>query len=270
MEGSYASGDEPSLQRSFKSRPVADFLAQRPGRKVILKTSYIDISPPISERLGVFPGDVPFSRDISLAFEKGHHLALSAIRTTLHLGAHADAPAHYRADGQGIAERDLSLYMGRALVVHACCPRGHRVARHHLTELSLSWLDRTIVQHKHCPRFLIRTDSFPNADQWNDDFCSIEPAFIDELAQMGVRLVGIDTPSIDPQNSKALESHAVVARNDMAILEGLDLSLVSEGLYTLIAMPLRLEGADASPVRAVLLRDPELLAGLEGSSSSSS
>src|SRR5206468_12283673 len=104
------------------------------------------------------------------------------------------------------------------------------------------------------PRVLFRTDSFPDPRKWNSDYNSLSPELIDALASQGVMLVGIDTPSIDPDDSKKLESHQAVYRDGLANLEGIALGHVADGIYTLIALPLRLRGADASPVRAVLSR----------------
>jgi arylformamidase len=101
-------------------------------------------------------------------------------------------------------------------------------------------------------RVLFRTGTFPDPRRWNDDFASLSPSLVDSLRERGVILIGIDTPSVDPFDSKALEAHHAFARNDMAILEGLVLDAVPEGEYELIAPPLRLRGGDASPVRAVL------------------
>jgi arylformamidase len=205
----------------------------------------IDITPLISPRLGVFPGDTPFSRTIALDFAKGDHLALSSMTATLHIGAHADSPGHYRAGGEDIAARDLARYMGRCLVVRANAKPGERVGRRHL-----SWKGAWDV-----PRVLVATESFPDPDHWNSDFCSFEPTLIEEWAKAGVKLIGIDTPSIDPEDSKTLESHQMVAQHDLSILEGLVLTGVSEGYYTLVALPLKIEGADAAPVRAVLVEN---------------
>lgn len=217
-------------------------------------SSYIDITPKVSERIGVYPGDVPYSREIALDFKKGDHLVLSSIQTTVHVGAHTDAPNHYSRDGVGIDQRDLTYYMGPCLVLNAAgTPRGERVRREFLSE---KWQH---AQTWPAPRILVRTDSFLNREEWRSDYCSLDPSLIEEWARAGVRLVGIDTPSIDPDDSKDLPSHAMVARHDLAILEGVDLSQVEEGLYTLIALPLRLEDADASPVRAILLKDLEVL-----------
>lgn len=206
-----------------------------------------DLSPLLSERIGVFPGDVGFKREVHLDFAKGHNLLLSSFQATLHLGSHADGPNHYQAAGQSIAERDLTLYMGRCLVLHAKAPRGARVGREHL---SGAW---TTAQSWPAKRILVRTESFPDPEQWNSDFASFSPHLIEDWAKAGVRLIGIDTPSLDPESSKGLEAHQMVARYDLAVLEGLVLKEVPEGLYTLIALPLRIAEADAAPVRAVLL-----------------
>lgn len=216
---------------------------------------FIDISPVISEKLGVFPGDTPFSREWPLDFAKGDHLRLSTVRTTLHLGAHADGPNHYSADGVGIGERALALYMGRCLVLDARGAKpGSRISREHL---KAPWRDGG--DQWPAPRILVRTGSFPDPNRWNSDFNSLDPWLIEEWARAGVRLIGLDTPSIDPEDSKDLPAHLTVARYNMAVLEGLVLDQVPEGLYTLMALPLNIQGADASPVRAVLFRNARLL-----------
>jgi arylformamidase len=201
----------------------------------------IDISPPITPQIAVWPGDVPFSRNENLSIENGANIDLSSISTTVHLGAHTDGPSHYVGEGQGIGERDLSYYYGEAQVITVDVARGERIRHAHLSGPIMA------------PRVLFRTRSYPDPNVFNDDFCSLSPALIEWLAQEGVRLVGIDTPSIDPASSKDLPSHAMVAAHDMAILEGIVLDQVSDGVYTLIALPLRILGADASPVRAVLV-----------------
>lgn len=206
-----------------------------------------DISPLISPRIGVFPGDVAFQRDTSLDFSLGHALRLSSIRTTLHLGAHADSPGHYAEEGKGIETRELERYIGRCLVVRANVPRGERVGQQHFAKDPRAWSGWPFA------RVLVATGTFPNPDQWNSDFASFSPELIERWGKDGVRLIGIDTPSIDPESSKDLPSHAMVAKYDMSILEGLVLTDVPEGEYTLIALPLKIEGADAAPVRAVLI-----------------
>jgi len=203
----------------------------------------IDISPTVSERIGVWPGDVGFQREVSLSIEQGDNIGLSAVRSTVHLGAHADAPNHYQAAGEGIESRSLQRYFGLCQVMRVEFQRGERIRIDDLTAALRA------------PRLLLYTGSFPDPDAWNEDFCSLSPELVDHLAEHGVQLVGIDTPSIDPQDDRELLSHQRIAAHDMAILEGLVLEDVKDGLYTLIALPLKWEGADAAPVRAALLDD---------------
>jgi arylformamidase len=202
-----------------------------------------DISPEISSRTAVFPGDLAFRRDVHLDFKKGNHLLLSSIETTLHIGAHADAPNHYHAEGEGIAAVGLKPYLGACQVISVNTPRGERIQPEHLE-------GRIVL----APRVLFKTDSFSDPNRWNSDFNSLSPELIHELADRGVILVGVDTPSIDPEDSKILESHRAVYQRRLAVLEGVVLERVPDGLYTLIALPLKLKDADAGPVRAVLVR----------------
>jgi arylformamidase len=204
----------------------------------------IDISPVISPALAVWPGDVPFSREVSLSIANGANIDLSCIRTTVHLGAHVDAPSHYSGVGEGIGTRDLSFYLGPAQVMRVDVVPGERIRPEHLTGPIVA------------PRVLFHTGSYPDPTRFNSDFCSLSPELIEQLAGDGVRLVGIDTPSIDPADCKDLPSHSMVAAHDMAVLEGIVLDRVKDGVYTLVALPLPIEGADASPVRAVLLEEP--------------
>lgn len=207
-------------------------------------SNYIDISPEISEALAVFPGDTPFSREESLSFQNGDHLTLSSFVMSSHLGAHVDAPIHYHPSGDGIGARSLHYYLGKCQVIHVTIPRGNRIVPADLREVEIR-----------AERVLFHTGSFPAPDRWNNDFNSLSPELVEHLSERGVILVGIDTPSIDPWDSKRLESHGAVQRRDMAILEGIVLDAVPEGIYTLIALPLRIAGGDASPVRAILLRE---------------
>lgn len=208
-----------------------------------------DLSPTVSQSTAVFPGDVQFQRNVSLSFEAGHHLTLSSIETTLHIGSHADGPNHYSAEGAGIDRRDPSLYVGPAQVVRARVGRGERVGLDHLSQS----LQEALINSKQLPaRVLIWTGTFPNPQSWNSDFASLEPSLIEAFFRSGVRLIGIDTPSIDPETSKALESHQIIAKLGMAILEGLCLDGVPEGEFTLVAPPLKLKDGDAGPLRALL------------------
>ena len=203
-------------------------------------STIIDISPPVSEAIAVWPGDVPYQRDIAYDMQQGAHMTLSAIRTTLHVGAHADAPNHYLKEGEGIGTRDLRPYYGPCQIISVNVARGARV-----------YPDAVKVAIDQ-PRVLFHTGTFPDPTHFNEDFASLSPELIEWLHAQGCILVGIDTPSVDPYHSKALESHAALARTNMANLEGLVLQHVSPGPYQLIALPLALRDADASPLRAAL------------------
>ena len=199
-----------------------------------------DISPPISSALKVWPGDVPPAREVQADMKAGDNLTLSALTTSVHVGAHADAPSHYGAAAPAIHERSLDLYLGPAQVVRLAVARGTLLRPDALR-------DRV-----RAPRVLFATGSFPDPAVFNEDFAAIAPETIDHLHSRGVRLVGTDTPSIDLFDSTDLPAHNACLRHDMAILEGLVLDGVPEGVYELIALPLRLVGYDGSPVRAVL------------------
>ena len=203
---------------------------------------YHDISPTISSRLGVFPGDRGFSRVESMNFAQGHHLRLSHFETTVHLGAHVDSPGHYHRDGKGIESRSLEYYFGLCQVIRVDVARGKRI-------MPADLVKKRITE----TRVLFYTGSFPDPERWNSDFCALSPELVHLLADQGVKLVGIDTPSIDPESSKELESHSAVYVRDLAVLEGIVLNDVAEGIYQLVALPLKIEGADASPVRAILI-----------------
>lgn len=201
-----------------------------------------DISPEISKSTAVFPGDTVFSQNVLMDCKKGDNFGLSAFTTTPHIGAHTDAPNHYHAEGVGISERSLNYYFGTCQVISVSVPRGERVRCKDYSQIKIS-----------APRILFKTNSFPNPDSWNGDFNGLSQEVIEHLAKNNVCLVGIDTPSIDPANDKELECHHGVYKNNMAILEGIVLTHVTDGNYQLVALPLKMQNLDASPVRAVLV-----------------
>lgn len=209
-------------------------------------TCFYDISPLISEKLGVWPGDVTFERKLGVEFKKGGNIDLSSIRTTLHLGSHADAPCHYSPSGEGIEKRDIFFYWGSCQVITVSLLRGSRILPIHLENIPLM-----------SQRILFKTQSFPNLENWNHDFVALSGELIDFLAHQGVILVGVDTPSIDLFQDSILEAHQAIFKNNMAILEGLLLDSVPDDVYFLSALPLKIKEADASPVRAILVKKKE-------------
>jgi len=209
----------------------------------------VDISTPVSTRIAVFPGDTPLTREVLLDQRGGASVTLSTMRATVHLGTHADAPLHYMVGGAPIDRQPLDLYWGICDVVHVRDPRRARGGR-------IGWND-IVWKGPTTPRVLIGTGTFDDPERWTEDFAGLEPDLIDRMADMGVRLVGVDTPSVDTAASKDLPAHARCAARGMSIIEGLRLDGVRPGQWELVALPLALEGFDASPIRAALraLRD---------------
>jgi arylformamidase len=208
------------------------------------KFEYFDLSPEITEELKIWPGDQNFKRTISVDYKTGGNYLLSSIQTTLHLGAHADAPNHYHPEGKGIESRELAYYFGPCQVISVVLPRNQRI--------QIKDLKDTSIQAK---RVLFHTGSFPDPAKWNSDFNALSVELVHYLAGKGVILIGIDTPSVDVFSAKVLEAHHAIYENDLAILEGIKLDSVPAGLYHLAALPLRIKNADASPVRAILYKE---------------
>jgi arylformamidase len=200
-----------------------------------------DISPPVAPGSPVFPGDTPYAQEWSATLAPGCPVNVSRITLSPHVGAHADAPLHYDPHGASIGAVDLAPYLGPCRVIHAI-GKGPLVQWAHLEHAA----------HGMPARVLVRTYDRMPVDRWDDQLAAYAPSTIERLAALGVKLVGIDTASIDPAESKTLDSHQVIRRLGLRVLENLVLDDVPEGDYELIALPLKLMTADASPVRAVL------------------
>ena len=201
-----------------------------------------DISPPVHEGAPVFPGDTPYRQRWAATIGPGCPVNVSEISLSPHVGAHADAPLHYDPQGATIGAVSLTPYLGRCRVIHAIdC--GPLVEWRHIEHA----LGDTLP-----PRVLVRTYQRMPIERFDSQLTAYAPETIERLAERGVQLVGIDTASIDPADSKSLDSHQVIRRLGLRVLENLVLDEVPEGDYELIALPLKLTSADASPVRAVL------------------
>ncbi len=192
-----------------------------------------DISPALTEQLAPWPGDRAFE---AIGGELG---VPGAFRISAHAGSHADAPRHI-VGGVTMECCDLERFVGPCQVLHARVGRGEVVSAASLTE---------VVRAE---RVLFRTDTYPDATSFHEDFAGLSAELADELAERGVRLVGIDTPSVDAFAAEDLPVHRRLLGREVAILEGLRLGDVPAGMYELIALPLKLVGFDGSPVRAVL------------------
>ncbi|HVL74932.1 MAG TPA: arylformamidase [Noviherbaspirillum sp.] len=199
-----------------------------------------DISPTLGPALPVWPGDTPFSAEETWQMSDQCPVRVSRITMSTHSGAHCDAPSHYDPDGAAIDAVALDAYIGPCRVI--ACEGVRRIEPRHL-QASLERLPA---------RVLLRTYAHAPQQRWDADFACVAAETVDMLARQGVVLIGIDTPSLDPQQSKTMDAHQAVRHHGMAILEGIVLDGIAAGDYELIALPLKLQGLDASPVRAVL------------------
>ena len=200
-----------------------------------------DISPPVDASSPVFPGDTPYRQQWAATLSEDCPVNVSAITLSPHVGAHADAPLHYDPQGAAVGALELTPFLGRCRVVHAI-GAGPLITTAHLQH----------ALHELPERVLVRTCRQMLLERFDDQLTAFDPQAVQHLANLGVLLIGTDSASIDPADSKQLPSHQVIRQRGLRVLENLWLDDVPEGDYELIALPLKLMSADASPVRAVL------------------
>ncbi len=207
-------------------------------------TTLWDISAPIHPGSPVFPGDTPYAQQWSATLAPGCPVNVASLTLSAHLGTHADAPLHYDPEGQSAGQLDLAPFLGRCRVIHAI-DRGSLG-----TLVTLGHLAHALADLP--PRVLVRCYARMPVDRWDPALPALHPDTVHALADRGVRLIGMDSASIDPADSATLDSHQAVRQRGLRVLENLVLDAVPEGDYELIALPLKLMEAEASPVRAVL------------------
>jgi arylformamidase len=201
----------------------------------------IDISLPLETGLAVWPGDTEFDYQLTWNRSAGATVNVGAVRMSTHGGTHVDAPIHFADDGQKIDELPLATFIGKVFVVHV--PGRPNISRR---DLSRNFQGAT--------RLLIRTDAWAEPCVFPKSIPVIDLDVADWLGSQAIVLLGVDLPSVDALDSKELPNHHGLAKNQVTILESLNLRDVEEGVYDLVAMPLRIVGGDAAPVRAVLMR----------------
>ncbi len=199
-----------------------------------------DISRLLDSTLAPWPGDRPFRFELTARQSEGSSVNVGAISSSVHSGTHVDAPFHYRSDGPRSDALELSTYLGPALVVDA---RGRE---------QIPWEVLAEQDLARTPRVLFRTDGWLDSARFPEQIPVLAPGVAGRLGESGVLLVGVDLPSVDQIDSKHLPNHHALDAAGIRILEGLDLAHVPPGPYELIALPLKLVGADGAPVRAVL------------------
>lgn len=204
----------------------------------------IDISRALSPSTAVWPGDRPFEWSWSATIGEGSPVNVGAFCSSTHAGSHADAPRHFTREGRTIDEMDLSAFIGPAQVIEIP---------------DSSTIEPDQVPEVQAPRVLFKTPASQEPDSsWSDSFPVLAPETTAHLAEQSVVLVGVDTPSVDPPDSRELPTHHALSDAGIVNLENLRFDGVRPGLYQLMALPLKLIGADAAPVRAVLQSTPEV------------
>jgi len=214
-----------------------------------LNCRIIDISQPISSATACFPGDTPFSREIAVSYESSEVMNLTSFSMSPHVGTHADSPLHIHGnlstDAGFAADMELESFIGPVYVLDRADTHG---------EIQLETVQAELQALPEFPeRILVKTQSHVRYDVFESSYGYFSPELIEYLASKGVRLLGIDTPSVDHVESKDLPSHHALLNGNMCWLENLDLSSVGTGSYYLVALPLKFVELEASPVRAVLL-----------------
>lgn len=203
---------------------------------------WIDISQTLHNGMDEWPGDTPFTYEIAFAKADTGSVNIGKMTTSTHMGTHIDAPFHYDDAGLKVHELPIDIYIGTAVIIDM---------------QGLESVGRSDLEaHDFCKaeRVLLKTSSRPDPDVFPAAYTVLRPDIGPLLKERGVKLIGVDTPSVDSEHSKTLDAHHALYANDVLILENIVLDEVEPGEYELIALPLPIAGADGSPVRAVVRR----------------
>lgn len=211
-----------------------------------------DISRTLSNDFAEWPGDEPFCYRLTNEIAKGATVNLGAISMSLHNGTHADGRFHFDTKGESIDKAPLDVYLGRATVVDLSQTFLPLKEKHLITREDLRPYAEEIAATS---RLLVKTGRWSDSTIFPDRIPIIAADVPAWLQKNGVKLLGVDLPSMDDIDSKSLQNHHALARAGIAIIESLDLTNVASGIYNFAALPLKIAGADGAPVRAVLWRD---------------
>jgi arylformamidase len=211
-----------------------------------------DISRTLSNDLAEWPGDEPCHFRLTREKTKGASVNLGAISMSVHNGTHADARFHFDADGESIEKASLQTYLGRATVVDLWQVFLDSKEKHLITIDDLRPSAEAIAATS---RILVKTGRWTDSTVFPKQIPVIAADVPAWLQKNGVKLLGLDLPSIDEIDSKSLQNHHALAHAGIAIIESLDLSNVASGIYHLAALPLKIAGGDGAPMRAILWRE---------------
>jgi arylformamidase len=211
-----------------------------------------DVSRTLSNDLAEWPGDVPFHFKLTKEISKGDSVNLGAISMSVHDGTHADARFHFETNGETIEKPGLEIYMGRVAVVDLAEAFSQSSEKHLITLEDLRPHSEEIAETS---RLLIKTNRWKDSTVFPKQIPVIAADVPLWLQKNGVKLLGLDLPSVDEIDSKSLQNHHALSGAGIAIIESLDLSGVGPGIYNFAALPLKIAGGDGAPLRAILWRD---------------
>ena len=215
-----------------------------------------DISRALSDEIAPWPGDTPFHFELKWKMAEGATVNVGAIQMSVHNGTHADAPFHFDESGDPIERTPLEAYVGEALVIDLTklfAKRDDELNKER--QIGVADLDPFAASLEQAPRLLLKTGRWKDSNIFPDWIPVIAPDVPEWLRERRVKLLGMDLPSVDALEAKKLTNHHALAAARVSILESLDLSVVEAGIYHLAALPLKIAGGDAGPVRAILWRD---------------
>lgn len=208
----------------------------------------VDISRPLFNGLAPWPGDTAFHFELKWKMAEGATVNVGAVTMGVHNGSHADAPFHFKPGATTIEQMPLETYFGEAVVVDLAS-KFETGDRREIT------IDDIGPAAEMAPRILLKTGVWLDSKIFPEWIPVIAADVAPWLKERKVKLLGLDLPSVDPIEAKVLVNHHALAAANIAIVESLDLTEVEAGLCHFSALPLRIDGGDAAPVRAIIWRD---------------
>ena len=210
-----------------------------------------DVSRALANDLAPWPGDTPFHFELKWKMAEGATVNVGAVEMGVHNGTHADAPFHFAEGAETIDRMPLETYLGDAVVVDLT----RLFATDRTRLITIADIESCAVALESAPRLLLKTGVWNDSKIFPEAIPVIAADVPEWLRARKVKLIGLDLPSVDPIEAKKLVNHHALAAAGIAIVESLDLSAIEAGTYHFSALPLRIKGGDAGPVRAILWRD---------------
>lgn len=204
-------------------------------------SGWIDISQPLSPAIAHWPGDTPFSYKLTNSIKDTGSVNIGKIETSVHIGTHIDAPFHFTKKGKTVEQLPIDTYIGKVMVLDVSCTN----------EINANILKKQ-PWTPGIKRVLLHTSLINQPERFPVSIPYLDPDIAPFLQARGVTLLGVDMPSVDDIKSKTLPTHHALNKHGISILENLLLNDITPGIYQFIALPLKIIGADGSPVRAVI------------------